>query len=369
MEHLIPDSDFAPLAMFTLIAIGVGGLYILSVTADVLVESATDLALRLGLPKVIIGATILSLGTTAPECAVSVLGAIDGDGGLALGNAVGSVIFDTAVIFGLLGLFAPLPADRFILARQGWVQFGSAVLLAAACYLFYARDGLAASLPGWFGWLLLGLLAAYLVISVRWAKQHKALAAERSAPPDATQDHHPEEVSDEIDEHGSDRPVWIILAIMVAALAGMLIAGRFVVGTAVEAATRLAIPEQVISATFVALGTSLPELVVGLKAIRRGAGEILVGNVVGADILNVLFVAGASAVGAAAAGQPLEIVSPEAARPTVFLEVQLPMMLLSLLYFRVCIAKASKTGRFDQWMGIPLLAIYAIGTAASFLLS
>ena len=360
MEHLIPDAWFTGMSMPVLILVGVAALYALSYTADMLVESATDLALRMGLPKVIIGATILSLGTTAPETAVSVLGAVEGDGGLALGNAVGSIIFDTAVIFGALGLLTRLPADRFILARQGWVQFGSAVLLAAACYYFYFRNPGAAVLPGWFGWVLIALLVAYLVISVKWAQQHKALEA-------ATETHHPEEVSDELDGHGSARSIGVILGIMLLALVGMLVAGRFTVGTAIEAARRFSIPEHVISATFVALGTSLPELVVGWKAVKRGAGEILVGNVIGADILNVLFVAGASAVGAAAAGNPLSILAAEG-RPTVFLEVHLPMMLIALTYFRFCIWKASKQGSFDRWMGIPLLVLYVIGSLIPFFL-
>ena len=95
---------------------------------------ASGLAYRFGISKVIVGATVVSLGTTSPECAVSVMAAWSGEPGLALGNAIGSIIADTGLIFGLGCMIAVLPADRFVLSRQGWVQFGSAALLALLCY-------------------------------------------------------------------------------------------------------------------------------------------------------------------------------------------------------------------------------------------
>ena len=141
--------------------------------ADWLVEGASGLAYRVGMPKVIIGATIVSLGTTSPETAVSVVAAFDGNAGLALGNAVGSIIADTALIFGVGCMLAPLPADKFVLSRQGWVQFGSAALLAAACYGLYAMHGDEAVIGRPIGLFLLALLVWYLWISVRWARQHR----------------------------------------------------------------------------------------------------------------------------------------------------------------------------------------------------
>ena len=135
MDALIPEAFFEPLPILALLLIGAGALWVLTKGADWLVEEACTLAARLGMPKVVIGATIVSLGTTTPECAVSVMAAWQGNAGLALGNSVGSVIFDTAVIFGGGCLVAVLPADKFLLQRQGWVQVGSAVLLAVICYV------------------------------------------------------------------------------------------------------------------------------------------------------------------------------------------------------------------------------------------
>ncbi|MFG0332606.1 MAG: sodium:calcium antiporter, partial [Maioricimonas sp. JB049] len=173
MEHLIPEAWFEPLGSPLLLLISAVALWVLSQGADWLVHGASDLAYRSGLPKVIVGATIVSLGTTAPECAVSVMAAWQGNAGLALGNAVGSVIADTALIFGVGALLVPLPADRYVLSRQGWVQFGSAALLAIICYVMYFLHGDQAVIPRSIGYLFLILLAAYLAISVHWSRGHR----------------------------------------------------------------------------------------------------------------------------------------------------------------------------------------------------
>ena len=344
MEHLIPEAWFIDLPVVALLVIGAISLWILAKGADWLVEAASELAEQLGMPKVVIGATIVSLGTTAPECAVSVMAAIEGNSGLALGNSVGSVIFDTAVIFGGGCLITTLPADRFLLQRQGWVQFGSAVLLAAFCYLQVARYGDAAVVPRWMGMTLLMLLAWYLWISVKWSRQ-------QVTAPDP-------EIADAAPTHN----VLALLGRMLLGLVFVLVGSRLTIVCVTILARRLQIPEVVISATLVAFGTSLPECIVGLMAIRKRHPELLVGNVVGADILNILFVTGAAAL-----AQDLPIVDPDARDPYVFLRVAVPVMLAALLYFRICIAASVKRGAFQRWMGIPLLLLYLGFTVYSFL--
>ena len=343
LDHLLPDTLFTPLPAWGLVLAAVVGLAVLGRGADWLIEGATDLAMRAGLPKVIIGATLLSLGTTAPECAVSVMAAVQGEPGLALGNAVGSVIFDTAVIFGVLSMFARLPADRFVLSRQGWWQFGSAAMLAVGTYGLYAASGETAVIPRWFGILLLVLLAIYMAMSVRWARSH------------------PESGVQEMLEEGEHPDAaWKSVLWVFAGLALVLVAGRVTVASVSIAALRAGVPGTVVAGTFVALGTSLPELVVGLTALRRGHGEILVGNVIGADVLNVLFV-----VGAAATASPLPILEDEPPR-YVFLTTYVPCMMAVLVYFRLCIARAVRVGSFDRWMGIPLVLAYLVYAVTQF---
>lgn len=352
MEHLIPDHWFAGLAQLPLLLIGAASLAVLGKGADWLVDGASGVAYRAGLSKVIVGATIVSLGTTSPECAVSVMAAWSGNPGLALGNAIGSIIADTGLIFGLGCLMAVLPADRFVLSRQGWVQFGSGILLAALCYGSFVLFGESAALGRPVGILLLVLLVAYMWLSIRWSREH------RWGEPFQIDDREEQEEKEETP--GSKLAVFIV-----AGLVCVLVASRVVIASVSELAkTHWGVPEVVIAGTLVAFGTSLPELVIGLSSLRRGHREILVGNVIGADVLNVLFV-----VGAAAAAAPLPILEPTARVPAIALWVHIPTMVGILVLFRVFIARSVRTGRFRRWYGIPLVAIYVIYTVAQFVVS
>jgi cation:H+ antiporter len=352
-------------AVLILIAVAAMGAVIYG--ADWLVEGAAGVAAKLGMPKIIIGATIVSLGTTAPEAAVSVLAAFSGNAGLALGNGVGSIIADTGLIFGMGCVLVALPADKFVLKRQGWVQFGSAFILAMLCWVLFHFKGYDATI-GWpIGVLFLGMLVAYLAISVKWAKQHThgephlfdaETHTETGVEPGALEMHE--------HAHAGEKS---LIALFGLGLLGLLIvigSGDALVGSVSELARQWEVPDVVISGTIVAFGTSLPELVVGIQSLRKGHAELLVGNVIGADILNVLFVIGAAAVAA-----PLSIAYDQATdQPTTqFVYVALPAMMAMLIYFRFCIFKASKQGHFSKWMGYPLLIGYVAFTVVSFMLS
>jgi len=346
VEFLIPSDWFQTLPEWGLLGLVVFSMFTLMTGADWLVESATALARRLGVPEIIVGATIVSLGTTAPECAVSVMAAWDGKSGLALGNAVGSIIADTGLIFGIGCLMIRLPVNRFLLARQGWVQFGSAVLLAGLCYAMWMIDGDSAEIPVWAGGMFLALLALYMIASVRWSMQADAK----------------ETVSPETDD-GSDgvkRAPVILFVLLVGAIV-VVVSSHILIESVTVVALRLSVPQVVISATLVAFGTSLPELVVGMTAIRRGHPELLVGNVIGADVLNVLFVVGASAI-----ASPLPIVDSAARIPEVFLYVHLPAMLAILVLFRLFIFRAVRKNTFERPMGVPLVLLYIAFVVISF---
>lgn len=355
LASLMPGDWFAGGNQLVLIVIAIVAMAIVIFGADWLVEGAAGVAAKLGMPKVIIGATIVSLGTTAPETAVSVLAAFSGNSGLALGNGVGSIIADTGLIFGLGCVMVALPADKFVLSRQGWVQFGSALMLAGLCWGGFALYGDKAVIGLPIGILFLVLLVAYLAISVRWAKQHPHgephLIEGVAADGKKSVDHdHP---------HAEGKSLLALFALGFVGLVMVIVAGDGLVGSVSELARQWSVPDAIIASTIVALGTSLPELVTGIQSIRKGHAELLVGNVIGADILNVLFVIGASAVAA-----PLMI----ADVTTSFVYVALPTMMVMLLYFRICIFKASKDGKFSKWMGYPLLIMYVGFIAASYFL-
>ena len=309
--------------------------------ADWLVEDAVKISLRWGVPQVVIGATVISLGTTTPEAVVSVLAAVNGRSEMALGNAVGSIICDTGLILGIGCLITPLPLDPRVVNRQGWAEIATGVLLVAACLPW--ADPLSAfsgggRLPQAVGFLLLGLLVLYLGWSV-----HLAREAPAEAPLDA--------------EAGRRTLLWTAMSLM-AGLATVVIASSLLIPSAAELANRLNVPPSIIAVTLVAFGTSLPELMVVVTAARKGQGDLAIGNVIGADILNVLFVAGAAAA-----------VTPGGLEADhYFFLMQFPAMLLLLAIFRVGISTA-RDGKLERPFGLALLGTYLAVTLTSYLLA
>jgi len=329
IQHLVEIN------MLYLFGVMLVAIIVLGKSADWMVEKAVTLSLRTGMPKVIVGATIVSVGTTFPEAVVSVLAALNGNPDIALGNAVGSVICDAGLILGTACLIAPLPLNKKVVNRQGWVQFGAGVLLVLFCLPYTDLGNVfetKATLPQWAGFILVSGLVVYMIWSVRLAKL---------ADPDEL---------DELDEEAEDdSPVAILVG-------SILVGSLFVVAssvTLIEAtkilATEAGIPEAVIASTLVAFGTSLPELVTAVTAARKGQGELAVGNVIGADILNVLFVAGAAAA----------ITKEGLVAEPIFFKLQFPAMLIILLCFRIGIF-AAKDGKLSRPFGAFLVTVYVI---------
>ena len=326
-EELATNADTWILLLVTAISIAVLGL-----SADVLVNNAVNLSVKTGLPKVIVGATIVSIGTTFPEAVVSVMAAIDGHPDFALGNAVGSIICDTGLILGIACLMSPLKLNMKLVNMQGWVQFGAAVLLVALCLPYGRLNDLfnqSAHLNQWAGFLLVALLVVYLIWSVRLAR----LVEADSAAEDVRQGIH----------------TLLCVGLLAVASAFVIISSIALIESTKVLAAKAGVSNAVIAATVVAFGTSLPELVTAVTAVRKGHGELAIGNVIGADILNVLFVAGLSA---AVTARGID------ADP-IFFSLQFPAMLFILFCFRVGI-KTSTDGYLGRGTGIFLLGTYII---------
>ncbi|MFH1955103.1 MAG: sodium:calcium antiporter [Pseudomonadota bacterium] len=315
-------------------------ILLLSKGADWMIDGVVNLARRTGLPRIVIGATIISLGTTTPEAFVSVMAAWMGNPGLALGNGVGSIIADTGLIFGLICVLTAVPANRFILNRTGWVQVGSATLLVIISVGALATATGEPTLHRWVGVLLLVLLAGYMYITYIWAKQGGSMSMEG-------EDHDDSELM-------SLGKCWLFV---IGGLFLVILGARILVPSASEIAHRIAVPDDIIACTMVALGTSLPELMTAIASVRKGHPEIMVGNVVGADVLNCLFV-----IGAAAVASPLAI-------PANFFTFHFPTMLIILYSFRVFIFMTKDGGGFKRWQGAWLLSIYLIYVALQYYLN
>jgi cation:H+ antiporter len=315
--------------VWVLLLVALLAIVMLSKGADWMVDGVVDLARHTGIPKVIIGATVVSLGTTLPEAFISVMAAYMGNPGLALGNGVGSIIADTGLIFGLTCILATVPVNRYILDRTGWVQVGSATLLVVLSLAMLAMtpEGDEPVLGRWIGLLFLLLLLGYLYLAYRWSRSGGELS--------------PEDGSEEMLSRG----IGLCWLMVIGGLLLIVAGARLLVPAASQIALRFGVPEDVIAATLVAFGTSLPELMTAVTAVRKGHPEITVGNIVGADVLNTLFV-----IGAAAAAAPLAI-------PDNFFYFHFPAMLLILYSFRLFIF-VNRDGVFYRWQGGWLLSIY-----------
>ena len=318
-----------------LIAIAIS-LAVLAKGADILVDQAVSLSRRLGVPKMLIGATVVSVGTTLPEAAVSVLAAVQGAPGLALGNSVGSIIADTGLILGLAILIGRVPTERSLVSRQSWIQVASAVLLVLVCVPYLALRGMftdGGRLPQPVGILFLVLLGLYLWRSISWSRTAPGGASDGAA---------------EEDEADTATPLvavaWLALGVVM-----VVLASNVLIAAVKETALRLSIPDAIIAATLVAFGTSLPELVTAVTAVRRGHGELAIGNVLGADVLNVLFVSGAAAA----------VTAGGLAVPPQFFYLFFPSMLFVVLVLRVGISRTG-TGQFSKAFGFALLGAYLV---------
>lgn len=349
MAELLRDLA-AQLPLAALVAIIAASVFLLSKGADILVSEAVALSKRFKVSPVIIGATIVSLGTTTPEAAVSILSAIEGDPGLALGNAVGSVIANASLIVGVAALIRPIPVDRTMLRRQGTIQYGAALLLVMVSlassfgeWSTLAERG--SRFPQLAGVVFVVLLAAYLVVSVRWSRggggDDEAVLLDEAADVAVPQ---------------STAQTVATVVKLAAGLAIVIAASQILIPTVEVSALRLGVPRAVVAASLVALGTSLPELVTAITASRRGHGALALGNVVGANVLNVLFVVGVSA----AVTRGGLSVGPE------FFRLLYPAMLVSgaLLYAVAGLGRR----RINRVPGIVMLVLYVAVVVAGYVL-
>ena len=330
--HLhIPNTLGGNGALALIIAVSI---FLLIKGADLMVDAAVEVAQDFGLPKLIIGATVVSLGTTSPEACVSVLAAIKGNPGLSIGNGVGSVICDLGLILGLSIMIGRIPINRQILNRQAWVAFGAAMLFAAFAYFSPTR-----TIVRPMGLILVVCLAVYLYQSYYWARNAQAEEATSSnqQPPDKP-----------------GRSMAVSLLWLVSGLVLLIFASHVLIPSVSLSATRLHISEAVIAATIVALGTSLPEFMTAMTAIRKGHPDLALGNLIGADVLNILFVIGVSACAVPLAVDP------------VFYKIQGPVMIGLLAMFRVFVWCTNDY--FKRWQGALLVVGYVLFVSLQYLI-
>ena len=280
------------------LAILIIGFALLVKGADLFVDGASGIAKKFGISELIIGLTIVAMGTSAPEAAVSIAAAAKGSAGISIGNVIGSNIMNIFIILGVVAAIVPLKIERSTVRYE--MPF---TILVTAVFVLMGRDGLITRLDGAILWAGLLLYIAYLL---RQAKQKPAEApaqAETAAETAATVPVAAEAgatsaaTAEPAAEVPAEAPsICKLIALTIAGLAVILVSSDYAVDAAVALAKIFNISDRVIGLTIVALGTSLPELVTSVTAALRGNADLAVGNVVGSCIFNLLFVLGTSAL-------------------------------------------------------------------------
>lgn len=250
--------------------------FILAKSADLFVDSAVSCATKFNISKLVIGLVLVSFATTAPELCVSLTAALKGNPEMALGNAVGSVICNTGLALGFAGILAPFAIKVLpkILKASGFFL----VLVSVLCFIFVYNDKALTTVEGG---ILIGLFCVYLIYMFNEYKSGRIEMGDDDA---------------ELPEKLAEMVLVKVIILFVIGLLGIIIASEFIVVSATSIAHSLHIPEAVIALTLVALGTSIPEVATCVIAAKKGHGEIAVGNILGANILNICWVAGASSL-------------------------------------------------------------------------
>lgn len=315
------------------------GLLLLIKGGDWFVDSASSIARRFRIPEILIGATVVSIGTTLPEVMVSLQGAIGGQGSMAYGNATGSIICNTALIAAITIAIKPSVADKKSMKIP--VIF---FYTAAAIYVFVAYFSKKFSRA--IGIVLLAVFVIYMAYAIISAFKNPQT-----------------ELSEHNSEPNKETEGSMIKDILLLVIGAVCIAfgANFLIDSATAIAKALHVPETVIALTIVALGTSLPELVTAITSLVKGHGALSLGNIIGANLFNLVLVSGVSITAA-----PFPLPSEKTFMGyNASLVIDMPVMLavMSIL----CIPALIR-GKLSRWQGILLLCIYVAFLAFQFAL-
>lgn len=311
------------------------GLVCLIKGGDWFVDGATGIAHKFHVPELLIGATIVSIGTTLPEVMVSATSAVTGHGEIAYGNAIGSIICNTSLIAAITMAIRPCKVNRKAMIIPVAFFFGAAVFYSAIAYV-----------AGYFGRiigviLLLGFVAYIIVCSVREAKGLNEDDSEN-----------PEEEKEEEKEDEKPAPLWKNILFLLIGAVLIALGARLLIDNGTIIATKIGVPESVIALTFIALGTSLPELVTAITSLAKGHGSLSLGNIIGANLFNIVLVSGISTT-LSPFGIPGEKMI---AGMNASLVVDIPLMLSVMIIMTI---PPLIRGKLERWQGILLLIIYA----------
>ena len=321
----LPNTLWGSLLLFAI------GLILLIKGGDWFVDSATVIAKKFHVPEIIIGATVVSIGTTLPEVMVSATAALNNNGAIAYGNAIGSIVCNTSLIAALTIAIRPAPVNRKAITMPVLFFFISAAIYLVASYLFGSFDR-------WLGIVMLVVFTVYMVLTIRQGFKN----------PVNVPDH-----EEETAEGKKEDPLWVSIIVLVASAAIIAVGVDMLESSSVSLATMAGIPTEVVGVTIVALCTSLPELVTAITALAKGHGALSLGNIIGANIFNLVLVSGV-----AVTLSPFQVpMGSEILGMNTSLVMELPLMVgvMALMTLPALLKK-----KLFRWQGIALLSIYAI---------
>ena len=312
------------------------GFALLIKGGDWFVDGAVGIAHRFHLPELLIGATIVSIGTTLPEVMVSAQAAAEGNAGISYGNAIGSVICNTSLIAALTVAIRPGKVDPKSFRLPTAFFFAAALSYAAVAWTLGRFER-------WMGIVYLCVFVGYMILSTVQMKKHPELA-----------DDGEEEAAED-----TAKPLWKELLLLVVGAAAIALGARFLVDNGTKIAAALGVPDSVIGLTMVALGTSLPELITAITSLIKGHGALSLGNIIGANLFNIILVSG-MAITIAPFAVPAE---KTIAGLNSSLIVDLPVMLAVMAI--LCLPPLRR-GKMARWQGVVLLCAYAAFTVYQF---
>lgn len=301
------------------------GFILLIKGADIFVDGASSLAKKIGIPPVIVGLTIVSIGTSAPELAVSIISGLNGSNDIAIGNVLGSNIFNTLVVLGVTTIILPIIIHKEKVRTDFLVNTGVTILLFILAFdnLFTEKSNIITRIDGT---ILVFICIAYMTMLVVKAKRVGI----------------PEPANTE-----KNINVFTKTLLMIAGVAGIVIGGQLVVDSASNIASSLGMSEKLVGLTIVAMGTSLPELVTSAMAAHKGENEIALGNVIGSNIFNILLILGVSSM-----------ISPINVEQSLLADF-LFLIGVTLLIYILIFANRKKEKKLTKIEGILLTALYA----------
>ena len=310
------------------------GLVCLIKGRDWFVDGSTGIARKFHLPELLIGATVVSIGTTLPEVMVSTTSALTGHGEIAYGNAIGSNICNTALIAAITITVKPGPVNKKTLKTPVLFFFTAAIIYAAVAYFtgYFSRI---------VGFVMLGMFIAYMVANVLQMKNNPS--------------------EEEEEEEGAESSITKHMVFLVIGAILIAVGANLLVNNGTLIAQGLGVPESVIALTFVALGTSLPELVTAITSLVKGHGALSLGNVIGANVFNLVLVSGVSVTLSPFSVPQNSVLFGHNASFVLDIPVMFAVMLLMTV-------PALVRGKLSRIQGIGLLLIYAVFCTIQFTL-